>query len=165
MLRTKPDVDVTKDRLVETWESARDALSPRLIAAREAAAPYVDEARTRITPTVERLAPAVDAARTKLRTDVVPAVVAAAENARDNSAPARHEAKQRAAEALLVLRGATPKKRRRWPLALACLIGGGALGAYAGMRRAPQTSGYTPTPFPAAQPPADSAPTETPATS
>lgn len=165
MLRSTPDVDATRDRLVETWEMTRDALSPRLVAARDAMTPYVDEARTRLTPAVERLAPAVDAARTKLRTDVVPAVVSAAETARDNSGPARAEAKKRAADAYLVLRGAKPAKRRRWPLALACLIGGGALGAYAGMRRAAQAPGYTPAPFPAAQPPTAPAPTaETPAT-
>ena len=165
MLRSTPDVDTAKDRLVETWEITRDAVSPRLVAARDAMTPYVDEARTRLSPTIDRLAPAVDAARTKLRTDVVPAVVAAAESARDNSGPARAEAKQRAADAYLVLRGAKPRKRRRWPLALACLIGGGALGAYAGMRRAAQTPGYTPAPFPAAQPPDTGAPTaETPAT-
>jgi hypothetical protein len=166
VLRSMTDVDATKDRMVETWETTRDVLSPRLVAAREAMTPYVDEARTRLTPAVERIAPAVDAARTKLRSDVVPVVVAAAETARDNSAPARAEAKQRATDALLVLRGAKPDKRRRWPIALACLIGGGALGAYAGMRRSGQSAGYTTAPFPAAQPPADPAPTaETPTTS
>jgi hypothetical protein len=160
VLRATPDVDATKERLVDTWETTRDALSPHLIAAREAMTPYVDEARTRLTPAVERIAPAVDAARTKLRTDVVPAVVAAAETARKDSAPARAEAKQRAADALLVLRGTKPTKRRRWPLALACLVGGAAMGAYAGMRKAAnQPTGYTPAPFPAAQPPT----TETPA--
>lgn len=170
VLRATPDVDATKERLVDTWETTRDALSPRLVAAREAMTPYVDEARTRLAPTVERLAPTVDAARTKLRSDVVPAVVSAAETARTNSAPARAEAKQRAADALLVLRGAKPAKRRRWPLALACLVGGAALGAYAGMRKTAQPTGYTPAPFPAAQPPAAESPTtgaptaETPAT-
>lgn len=166
MLRTTPDVDAAKDRLVDTWETTRDAVSPRLVAARDAMTPYVDEAKNRLSPTVDRLAPAVDTARTKLRKDIVPAVVSAAETARDNSAPARAEAKQRASEALLVLRGAKPAKRRRWPLALACLVGGAALGAYAGMKRtAAPSGGYTPAPFPAAQPPTDASPTaETPAT-
>jgi len=166
VLRTTPDVDAAKDRLVDTWETTRDAMSPRLVAARDAMTPYVDEAKTRLSPAVERLAPAVDTARTRLRKDIVPAVVAAAESARDNSAPARAEAKQRAGDAILVLRGAKPAKRRRWPLAFACLVGGAALGAYAGMRKAAaQPTGYTPAPFPAAQPPADPSPTvETPAT-
>ena len=159
MLRATPDVDATKDRLVDTWETTRDALAPHLTAAREAMTPYVGEARTRLTPAVERITPAVDAARTKIRSDVVPAVKAAAETARKDSAPARAEAKQRAADALLVLRGTKPAKRRRWPLALACLVGGAAVGAYAGMRKAAtQPTGYTPAPFPAAQPPADPAP-------
>jgi hypothetical protein len=166
VLRSTPDVDAAKDRLIDTWETTRDALSPRLVAARDAVTPYVDDARTRLSPTVERLAPAVDAARTKLRTEVVPAVVAAAGTAKDNSAPVRAEAMQRASDAMLVLRGAKPAKRRRWPIALACLIGGAALGAYAGMRRSAQPTGYNPTPFPAAQPPTDPAPTaETPTTS
>lgn len=166
MLRTTPDVDAAKDRLVDTWETTRVAVAPRLVAAREAMTPYVDEARTRLTPAVERLSPAVEDAKQTLRKKVVPAVVAAAETARDNSAPARAEAKQRASEAILVLRGAKTAKRRRWPLALACLVGGAALGAYAGMRKAAaQPTGYTPAPFPAAQPPADPSPTaETPAT-
>src|SRR3954471_2098655 len=166
LLRATPDVDATKDRLVDTWETTRDALSPRLTAAREAMTPYVDEARTRLTPAIDRVAPAVDAARTRIRTDVVPTVMAAAETARKDSAPARAEAKQRATDALLVLRGTKPAKRRRWPLALACLVGGGALGAYAGLRKAAaQPTGYTPAPFPAAQPPTTEAPTaETPAT-
>jgi colicin import membrane protein len=159
VLRTTPDVDGAKDRLVDTWETTRVAVAPRLVAAREAMSPYVDEARSRLTPAVERLSPAVDDARQTLRTKVVPAVVAAAETARDNSAPARAEAKQRAGDAILVLRGAKPAKRRRWPLALACLIGGAALGAYAGMRKsAAESTGYTPAPFPAAQPPADPSP-------
>lgn len=166
MLRTTPDVDATKDRLIDTWETTRNAVSPRLVAARDAMSPYVDEARTRLTPAMERLAPAMDDARETLRKKVVPAVVSAAENARENSAPARAEAMQRASDALLVLRGTKPPKRRRWPLALMCLLGGAAVGAYAGMRRAAaQPAGYTPAPFPAAQPPADPAKTaETPAT-
>lgn len=165
MLRTTPDVEATKDRLIETWETTRNVVSPHLVAARDAMSPYVDEARTRLNPAMERLAPAVDDARETLRKKVVPAVVSAAENARDSSAPARAEAKQRAGDALLVLRGTKPAKRRRWPLALTCLIGGAALGAYAGMRRAAaQPTGYSPAPFPAAQPPADpSATTEAPA--
>ena len=166
MLRTTPDVDAAKDRLVDTWETTRVVVAPRLVAAREAMTPYVDEARTRLTPAVERLSPAVDDARRTLRKKVVPAVVSAAESARDNTAPARAEAKQRAGDAILVLRGAKTTKKRRWPLALACLVGGAALGAYAGMRKAAAApTGYTPAPFPAAQPPADASPNaETPAT-
>jgi hypothetical protein len=171
VLRATPDVDATKERLVDTWETTRDALSPHLIAAREAMTPYVDEARTRLTPAAQRIAPAVDAARTKIRTDVVPAVVAAAETARKDSAPARAEAKQRAADALSVLRGTKPVRRRRWPLALVCLVGGAAVGVYAGMRKAAdQPAGYAPAPFPAAQPAATEATSpgaatvETPAT-
>src|SRR4051794_12530105 len=58
VLRSKPDVDVTKDRLVETWETTRDALAPRISSAREVVAPYVDQAST-------RMAPYVDEARTR----------------------------------------------------------------------------------------------------
>src|SRR3954447_18671533 len=164
VLRSKPDVDITKDRLVETWESTRDALGPRIIAAREVVAPYVDEAstrmapyvdeaRTRLQPAVDRLSPAVDTAKSRIKGDVVPAVIAAAETARETSAPARAEAKERAANALLALRGEQAKKVRRWPVAVVALLAGAAAGAVVGMRRqAPQpTPPVTPpTPFPAA---------------
>src|SRR3954447_8925592 len=164
VLRSKPDVDITKDRLVETWETTRDALGPRISAAREVVAPYVDEAstrmapyvdeaRTRLQPTVDRLSPAVDTAKSRIKGDVVPAVIAAAETARETSAPARAEAKERAANALLALRGEQVKKVRRWPVAVVALLAGAAAGAVVGMRRqAPQpTPPVTPpTPFPAA---------------
>lgn len=153
MLRSTSDTEVAKDRLLETWETTRDALAPRLTAARDAVSPYVDTAAARVAPVLDeakvRLAPAVETARTKIRTDVMPVVVAAAETARDNSAPARAEAKERAAEAFRALRGERPARRRRWPLALACLVGGAALGAAAGMRRrAVEPELITPTPFP-----------------
>jgi hypothetical protein len=164
VLRSKPDVDISKDRLVETWETTRDALGPRITAARDVVspyvdeastrmAPYVDEARTRLQPAVDRLAPAVDTARSRIKSDVVPAVMAAAETARETSAPARAEAKERAAQALLALRGEQARKVRRWPVAVVALVAGAAAGAVVGMRRqAPQpTSTITPpTPFPAA---------------
>jgi hypothetical protein len=157
VLRSKPDVDIAKDRLVETWETTRDVLAPRLTAAREVVSPYVDEATSRVAPYVDeartRLQPAVDTARTRIKTEVVPAVIAAAETARETSAPARAEAKERAANALLALRGEQAKKVRRWPLALAALLAGAAAGAAVGMtRRTPESSPapVAPTPFPAA---------------
>src|SRR3954454_24328029 len=164
VLRSKPDVDITKDKLVETWETTRDALAPRISAAREVVspyvdeastrmAPYVDEARTRLQPAVDRLTPAVDTARSRIKADVVPAVIAAAETAREPSAPARAEAKDRAAHALLALRGEQVKKVRRWPVALLALAAGAVAGAAVGIsRRAPQSSPSVtpPTPFPAA---------------
>jgi hypothetical protein len=176
VLRSKPDVDIAKDRLVETWATTRDALAPRISAAREVVspyvddastrmAPYVDEARTRLQPAVDRLAPAVDTARSRIKTEVVPAVIAAAETARETSAPARAEAKDRAANALLALRGEQVKKVRRWPVAILALMAGAAAGAVVGMRRqAPQaTSTITPpTPFPASTRPNEAgAPDET----
>src|SRR4051794_38394432 len=164
VLRSKPDVDITKDKLVETWETTRDALAPRISAAREVVspyvdeastrmAPYVDEARTRLQPAVDRLTPAVDTARSRIKADVVPAGIAAAEPAGEPSAPARAEAKERATNALHALRGEQVKKVRRWPVAVVALVAGAAAGAVVGMRRqAPQpTSAITPpTPFPAA---------------
>src|SRR3954447_25745250 len=163
VLRSKPEVEVTKDRLVETWETTRDALAPRISSAREVVAPYVDqastrmapyvdEARTRLQPAVDRLTPAVDTARSRIKSDVVPAVIAAAETARETSAPARAEAKDRAAHALLALRGEQVKKVRRWPVALLALAAGAAAGAVVGMRRqAPQPAATVtpPRPFPA----------------
>src|SRR3954469_9998675 len=163
VLRSKPDVEVTKDRLVETWETTRDALAPRISSAREVVAPYVDqastrmapyvdEARTRLQPAVDRLTPAVDTARSRIKSDVVPAVIAAAETARETSAPARAEAKDRAANALLALRGEQVKKVRRWPVAVLALVAGAAAGAVVGMRRqAPQPAATVtpPRPFPA----------------
>jgi hypothetical protein len=162
VLRHKPDVEITKDRLTDTWETTRDALAPRLSAAREAVTPYVDsatarvspvleEARVRLTPAVERLGPAVDTARERLRNDVVPAVIAAAETARETSAPARAEAKDRAAAALLALRGDRPQKVRRWPTAVACLLAGAAAGIAAGIIRRPQSRQTGPAPFPGPQ--------------
>jgi len=162
VLRTKPDVEIAKDRLVDTWETTRDALSPRLSAAREIVspyvdeatsrvAPYVDEARTRLQPAVDKLGPAVDTARSRIKTEVVPAVVAAAETARESSAPARAEAKERAAAALLALRGEQTKKVRRWPVAFVALLAGAAAGAAVGMSRRGAQSSPTvvpPTPFP-----------------
>lgn len=173
MLRSKTDVDVTKDRLAETWESTRDALAPRIAAARTAVSPYVDTATARMTPmiedarerispamerigpAVERLGPAMDTARTRLREDVVPAVVTAAGTAKVSSAPARAEAKERATNALLALRGDRPQKVRRWPVALACLLAGAAAGAVAGaMTRGRTAPAAPPTPFPRPQQPA-----------
>jgi hypothetical protein len=130
VLRTKPDVDLSKDRLIDTWETTRDALAPRLASARDAVTPYVDTAAT-------RLAPVLDEARTKLRSDVVPAVVAAAGTAREQSAPIRQEALDRAGAAYLALRGEKPTKTRRWPLALVCLLGGAAAGAAVAIMRRP----------------------------
>ena len=159
MLLTTSDAEVAKERLLETWGTTRDALGPRLTAAREAMGPYVDtatarvapvldEAKVRLAPAVDRLGPAVETARSRLRSDVVPAVVAAAETARDNSAPARTEAKERATEAVRALRGQR-RRSRRWPLALMCLLGGAALGAAAGaMTRRPETPVPAPARFP-----------------
>ena len=149
MFRSKSDVDIAKDRLVDTWETTRDALGPRLAAAREAMSPYVDdaahrmapyvgEAKTKLQPAVERIGPAVDTARTRIRTDVTPAVIAAMETAREQSAPARAEAMERAALALSALKG-EKKKSRRWPIAFLCLLGGAAVGAAVGMRRSAPT--------------------------
>lgn len=156
MLRHTPDVEITKDRLTDTWETTRDALAPRLSAARDAATPYVDAAAARVSPVLEE-------ARTRLRKDVVPAVLAAAETAKEGSAPARAEAKERAAGALLALRGENPKKVRRWPVALACLLGGAAVGAAASIMRKSATTGggaAAPTPFPRAQEPETATPSE-----
>jgi hypothetical protein len=168
VFRTKPDVEIAIDRLAETWETTRDTLAPRLSAAREAVTPYVDtaaarlnpvldEAKQRITPAVERIAPAVDTARARLRSDVVPAVIAAAETARETSAPARAEAKERASGALHALRGERPQKVRRWPVAAVCLLAGAAAGAVVGsMRRVDrQAARPTTTPFPTAATPAE----------
>lgn len=171
MSRNKSDVDVALDRLAEAWESTRDTLAPRLAAARVAVSPYVDTATARVTPmidearerlapavdrispAVERLGPAVDSARVRLRDDVVPAVITAAGTAKVQSVPARTEAKERAANALLALRGERPEKVRRWPVALVCLLAGAAAGAAAGMLTRPAPAVTTPptTPFP--QPP------------
>jgi len=161
VFRTKSDVDVAKERLADTWETTLDVVGPRLSAAREAVSPYVDtasarvspyvdEARTRLQPAVERLGPAVDTARSRIKSDVVPAVIAAAETARETSAPARAEAKERAANAMLALRG-EQKRTRRWPTAVICLLTGAAAGAAVGiLRRQPEPSVpmRPPAPFP-----------------
>ena len=141
------------DRITETWDTARVAVAPRLIAAREAVGPLVDEASVRVAPIIDRVGPAVDTARTKLRSDVMPAVATAIEN----SAPARTEARDRAAAALLALRGQPARRVRRWPIAIGCLIAGGIAGLAAGAINRKMATPVTPTPFPA--------PTPTPATS
>jgi hypothetical protein len=153
VFRSAPDVTAGRDRLVETWESARTTLAPHLSAAREAVAPYVEEAGARMTPVLDearaRVAPAVESARTRLVTDVVPTVTAAVETARENSAPARAEAKERATAALLALAG-KQRQVRRWPTALACLVAGAAAGVAAGTfaRGRQSTPAVVPTPFP-----------------
>jgi len=155
---TNPALSKGMDRLTETWdtargaaaprlEAARVAVAPRLAAAREAVGPLVDEASTRMTPLIERVGPAVDTARTRLRDDVVPAVTAAVEN----SAPVRAEAKERAGAALLALRG-QQRKVRRWPIALGCLVAGAAAGIAAGAINRRMATPVTPTPFPAPTP-------------
>jgi len=160
LLRTKPDVTATKDRLTDTWETARDAIAPQLTAARIAVTPYVEEAAIRVGPLIDqartKVSPAVDTARIKLREDITPAVLAAVESARETSAPTRAEAKERANLALLALQG-KQKKVRRWPIAAACLIAGAAAGIGAGMMAAAKRSQQqppmpTPTPFPPAAP-------------
>jgi len=143
------------DRLTETWDTARVAMAPRIAAARDAVGPLVDEASVRVAPIIDRVGPAVDTARTRLRTDVVPAVTAAVES----SAPARAEARDRAAAALLALRGETPRRVRRWPIAIGCLVAGGIAGLAVGALNRKMATPVTPTPFPAPTP----APTPTPA--
>jgi hypothetical protein len=135
------------DRLTETWETARVAMAPRLAAARDAVGPLVDEASVRVAPIIDKVGPAVDTARTRLRSDVVPAVAAAVEN----SAPARAEARERAEAALLALRG-QQRKVRRWPIALGCLLAGAAAGMAAGALNRRLSTPVTPTPFPAPAP-------------
>jgi hypothetical protein len=190
-LSANPTLTKSMDRITETWDSAKAALSPHVGAAREAVAPhltaarvavapYVEEAGARVTPVIDRVAPrldearakvtpvvetaverfgpavetAVDTARTRLRDDVAPAVVAAVETARETSAPARAEAKERAANALLALQG-RQRKTRRWPFALAGLAAGAIAGIAASSltkRPAPQEPVITPTPFPGSTP-------------
>lgn len=144
---TNPALAKGMDRLTETWDTARVAMAPRLAAAREAVGPLVDEASTRMTPLIERVGPAVDTARHRLRDDVVPVVTAAVEN----SAPARAEAKERAAAAVLALRG-QQRRVRRWPIALGCLVAGAAAGLAAGALNRRMATPVTPTPFPAPTP-------------
>lgn len=135
------------DRLTETWDTARGAMAPRIAAARDAVGPLVDEASVRVAPIIDRVGPAVDTARTRLRTDVVPAVTAAVES----SAPARAEARDRAAAALLALRG-EQRKVRRWPIAIGCLVAGGIAGLAAGALNRKMATPVTPTPFLASTP-------------
>jgi hypothetical protein len=142
VLRHKTAVEINKDRIADTWETTRDAVAPRIAAAREVLTPYVDTAAARVSPVLEE-------ARGRLRKDVVPAVIAAAETAKESSAPARAEAKDRAAAALLALRGDRPQKTRRWPTAVACLLAGAAAGVAASIIRRPQPAPTgVATPFP-----------------
>lgn len=152
--------------LAPHMEAARDAVAPRLAAARIAVAPYVEEAGARVTPVIERVTPvvetaverfaptvesAVETARTRLRDDVVPVVTAAVESARESSAPARAEAKERAANALHALQG-RQQRARRWPVALGCLAAGAVAGAAASVLTRRQSTPVTPRPFPAPVP-------------
>lgn len=155
MFRNAPDATAGKERLAETWESARTTLAPRISAAREAVAPYVDQATTRVAPVLEeartRVGPAMETARDRFVTDVMPTVTHAVGTAKESSAPARTEAKERAAAALLALQG-KQRKARRWPIALVSLFAGAIAGLAAGtmMRgRQPTQLPPPPTPFPA----------------
>jgi hypothetical protein len=119
VLRTAPDIEGTKERIADTvsdtWEHARDLLTP-----------YLDSASARVGP-------ALGEARTRLRDDVAP------------------EAMERAAAALQALRGVRAKPARRWPLALGCLLLGGAAGIAAAVTLRPRDRQATiapPTPFP-----------------
>jgi hypothetical protein len=94
----------------------------------------------------------METARQRLVDDVVPTVSTAVETARVTSAPARAEAKERAAAALLALQGKQPKVRR-WPTALACLAAGAVAGvAAATVTRSRSQTPPPPTPFPTATP-------------
>ena len=144
---TNPALAKGMDRINETWETARVAMAPRVAAAREAVGPLIDEAGVRVAPLIERVGPAVDTARTRLRDDVVPAVAAAVEN----SAPARAEARDRAAAAVLALRG-QQRRVRRWPIALGCLVAGAAAGLAAGAINRKMATPVSPSPFPTPTP-------------
>ena len=87
-----------------------------------------------------------------VRDRLAPMAIGAAGTAMVRSAPFRREAMHRARLAATALRegeGAVAKKRRRWPIAIACLAAGGAIGAAAAwLSQAGKPVQLTPYPLP-----------------
>lgn len=91
-------------------------------------------------------------ARGLVQEKLAPMASAAVENAMVSSAPIRYEAMRRGKLAAAALRGADVvmvKKRRRWPVAIACLMLGSAAGAAAAwLSQAGKPVQLTPYPLP-----------------
>ena len=92
-------------------ESARDTAAERLVDARKWAAPRLEDAAQSFQETV---APRVSTA-----------LAATAQRVE----PVQKEAKKRGRAVAKALQGQQQKKRRRWPIALACFVLGGLVGA------------------------------------
>lgn len=100
----------TAERLGPYAESARDTAAERLVEARKWAAPRLEDAAQSFQETV---APRVSTA-----------LAATAQRVE----PVQKEAKKRGRAVAKALQG-QQKKRRRWPIALACFVLGGLVGA------------------------------------
>jgi len=140
---------VTKDKIADTVAmrlgTARHLIDTRVApampagkkAAQQAARTAGKQMRQMRFVVVERLAPMA---------------VAAAGTAAIRSAPMRREAMHRAKMAATILREGDVvviKKRRRWPVAIACLAAGGAVGAAASwLSQAGKPVQLTPYPLP-----------------
>jgi hypothetical protein len=141
---------VTTDKITDTVASRVDAarqlvgtkvLPYAVPVSRKAARQAAKEARKQMIQ-----------ARELVQEKLAPMASAAVENAMVSSAPMRYEAMRRGKLAAAALRGAdvmTMKKRRRWPIAIACLMLGSAVGAAAAwLSQAGKPVQLTPYPLP-----------------
>lgn len=170
-----PVIAEARERLAPYVGPAREAVTPHLQSARERIGPHVEAARDttrqvaaeRVLPAAEaareRLAPAVSHAGDTVRSTVVPAVTASALSAYEASRPVSREARRRGEAAVAALRGErSPSAKRRWPVAVLCLLVGGGIGAIVGMltgRRSSEPGWNPPMPGPVSAVPTTSEPT------
>lgn len=125
-------------------EMLASRVEPYADTARKAMSGRASDAWDRASDAWERAEPRLGQAAETVQKDIAPRVSSAINTAAERSAPAREEALERGTAAFAALRGEPapprPKKKRRWPVAILCLlIGGaaGAAGAVATQRRGP----------------------------
>lgn len=137
-----------REAVKPAMSNAKDALGPRVGAAREALAPRLEQARDAVSPRVEAardsavstMKPAVDSVLVSLAPLVAAAVEAqkssskkvrkSAKKWEKSTRGSRKEARRRATEAALALKG---ERARRWPWVVGALAAGTAVGLAAAL--------------------------------
>lgn len=144
-----PRMAAARDVIAPRLASVREAVTPTVEVARERLAPYVDSAREVVTPHLDgardRLAPAMETAIDTTRQVASERLLPAAEAARDRLAPVVHRATDTILDAVVpavvAVRAGAPEARRNWPMSVALVLFGVAIGVLVGMRtrrRAPE---------------------------
>ncbi|HEX6249626.1 MAG TPA: hypothetical protein VFZ64_17300 [Nocardioidaceae bacterium] len=157
MLKRKPktktelmreQAEEVMERLAPHVEVARKEAKLRAAEAREKAAPYVHDVK-------ERTAPAVEGAKTKFTSEVLPVITAAVAAASEATEEAREEAKKRGVATAAALKGeleAPPEKKSHKFRNFLLLLGLGGLVAFVAKKMSDREastawqSSYTPTP-------------------